>query len=276
MASGIAKCWGSNGAGQLGDGTVTDRAVPGDVVGLASGAAAISTSSQLHTCALTTGGGVKCWGSNYFAQLGDGTQDQRTTLSMFLGLESGAIAVAAGFDFSCAVTAAGRVMCWGTSAPLGLARSARVWSPRPPLHRRSRFRRFPNHFLTGSAVRDHRDGLVGPAVEFSTTTPWVCTVSASTVTLVEIRHVHDRGAAARQRRLQRGGGPAELPCFRPDRFLAHASRQHLDAPKRVIGHDTWRSAASRSAERLRKTVVIRGIGPSLASSGVTDPLPDPC
>jgi alpha-tubulin suppressor-like RCC1 family protein len=76
--AGGAKCWGDNSFGQLGDGTKTERHLPGFVKGLKSGVAAIATGTR-HTCAMTDTGRVKCWGNNEFGQLGDGTTTERLT-----------------------------------------------------------------------------------------------------------------------------------------------------------------------------------------------------
>ena len=109
---GAVKCWGNNAEGELGDGTITNRSIPVDVSGLNSGVQAISA-GWAHTCALTTGGAVKCWGYNSHGQLGDGTTTNRTIPVDVNGLSSGVIAVIAGTDHTCTLMAGGAVKCWG-------------------------------------------------------------------------------------------------------------------------------------------------------------------
>ncbi len=128
--SGGVKCWGYNAMGQLGNGTLTNSSTPVDVTGLTSGVASISAGYN-HTCALLTSGGLKCWGNNAYGHLGDGTVTQRTTPVNVSGMTSGVASVAAGTNFTCAVTTAGAAKCWGlgSSGQLGTGASSNSSTP---------------------------------------------------------------------------------------------------------------------------------------------------
>ena len=113
-SAGAVWCWGSNGDGQLGDGSPGIRAAPVNVVGLSSGVTAIAAGGE-HTCALMASGGVQCWGADFRGELGDGTSTfaVHATPAGVTGLSSGATAIAAGDEHSCALMNNGDIRCWG-------------------------------------------------------------------------------------------------------------------------------------------------------------------
>ncbi len=110
-SDGMGFCWGSNSSGQLGTAASVDEAAsPVDVSG---GATLLQIDAgAAHTCAVSSQGGVLCWGDNQFGQVGDGT-----VLDQFVPIEvlpSGTfVSVSAGGGHTCALDAQGRASCWG-------------------------------------------------------------------------------------------------------------------------------------------------------------------
>jgi RHS repeat-associated protein len=130
LSTGGVKCWGRNGQGQLGDGTTTQRLTPVDVNGLTSGVSYVFAGYR-HTCALTSGGGVKCWGLNDKRQLGDGTTTQRLTPVAVTGITSNGSSMTMGYAHSCAKVIGGGLKCWGSNSDGQLSDNTVTYSTTP-------------------------------------------------------------------------------------------------------------------------------------------------
>ena len=114
-AGGAVWCWGSNGNGEVGDGSGMERLTPVSASGLAG---AVSVAAGVyHSCALMNDGTVQCWGFNQDGELGNGTVlGIRTTPGPVLGIST-AVAISAGDYHTCALLADGSVACWGAVEP---------------------------------------------------------------------------------------------------------------------------------------------------------------
>ena len=108
--------WGSNQNGQLGDGSTTDRAIPG-AVATPSGAppwTAVACGGS-HTLALRADGTLWAWGSNGDGQLGLGNTNA-ATFPMKVGNLSGWAKITCGFNHSAAILGDGSLWTWGDNS----------------------------------------------------------------------------------------------------------------------------------------------------------------
>ncbi len=139
LPSGSVLCWGENGMGQLGIGSITGaNAKIGDAAGemgdaltpvnLGTGRSAVAIGATSYgACVLRDNATVICWGANFFGDLG---QDLATTVKIGdaagevaglspinFGLSAGEsiVQIASGFAGSCALTNTNRIKCWGSN-----------------------------------------------------------------------------------------------------------------------------------------------------------------
>jgi alpha-tubulin suppressor-like RCC1 family protein len=141
-AAGAVACWGRNVNGEVGDGTNEVRTAPTAlatagtplegrrIVALAAGSG--------YTCAVTSDGGVACWGFNNGPQFGNRS---RTSSSVPVSptvagtaLEGrAAVAVGAGYGHTCVTTTDGALVCWGANSYGQLGTGGTATAPLPTL-----------------------------------------------------------------------------------------------------------------------------------------------
>ena len=114
---GAAYCWGSNGSGELGNGTTQESTSPIAVSGGLTFAAI--TAGQGATCGVTTGGAAYCWGYNGYGQLGNAAAPLTNAPNPTPLLVSGGLTfatVSTGYLHTCGVTPQGAAYCWGDNS----------------------------------------------------------------------------------------------------------------------------------------------------------------
>jgi alpha-tubulin suppressor-like RCC1 family protein len=131
LSDGGVKCWGQNNYGQLGNGisyaALRNAYTPVAVSGIST-ATSISAGRSV-SCAVLTDGQVKCWGYNYYGQLGNGITGTNSNTPVAVSGISTATSIGTGFSHSCAVLQGGDTRCWGRNdfGQLGYGGIGRNW-----------------------------------------------------------------------------------------------------------------------------------------------------
>jgi alpha-tubulin suppressor-like RCC1 family protein len=108
-------CWGSGGAGQLGDSRKADSTIPVKVEGLPAGKATQVSAGTNFSCAVADDAAY-CWGTNGSGQVGNpigGGAASAVPVVSTGGALTGVEGVNSGQDHACARSTNGDVYCWG-------------------------------------------------------------------------------------------------------------------------------------------------------------------
>ena len=105
---------GSNGSGQLGDGTTTDRT---NLVGVLNLTNAVGVAAgALHSLAWAADGTAWAWGDDTYGQLGDGNSSGQQSSPVQIANLSGIVQMAGGYQHSLALDSSSDVWVWGNNS----------------------------------------------------------------------------------------------------------------------------------------------------------------
>lgn len=109
-----AWCWGSNGSGRLGDGTIANSQTPVEVSGGYSWKY-ISAGGE-HSCGIQIDDSLWCWGNDTNLQLGDGATTGPQTAPVTVSGGGTWKSVSAGGDMTCGIKTDNTGWCWGNDS----------------------------------------------------------------------------------------------------------------------------------------------------------------
>jgi alpha-tubulin suppressor-like RCC1 family protein len=132
LEDGILRCWGRNGSGELGFGTFIvnnlNVFIFGDDAGETPNTIAVPITDAIqislgatHTCVITTGKKVRCWGNNADGQLGYGNtnnigDNELLETAGFVNLGADVQQLGLGLNHSCVLLENSTIKCWGDSS----------------------------------------------------------------------------------------------------------------------------------------------------------------
>jgi alpha-tubulin suppressor-like RCC1 family protein len=136
--NGIAQCWGTSAVGALGTGgssSISPAPVLKNSDSSKLGGQASIAAGSTHTCSITAGGDVYCWGDNTNGKLGNNSTVATNKAVRVLGVGGSgylttASSIGVGFKHNCAVSS-GKVYCWGnnTQGQLGIDSTMSMGTP---------------------------------------------------------------------------------------------------------------------------------------------------